>query len=223
MNIHKTITELRKQNGISQESLSEQLGVTRQAVSKWESGDSLPEINRLVEMSAIFHVTLDRMIKGKNQYDFQHAPNKNHQKLIQFLCHAKRNTYAAQRNSVESIRKKSIDYFFQEGKFSYSDSYFGGRQFSGQEIVYENQNPLWSMNYYGRVLGKNFSGDFLKESLLQVSPTMPYRGPSTYHQGDYSYLCLVKGDFLCFEGHEEVFSHHEKIYEGRFHGGLLQE
>ena len=52
---------------------------------------------------------------------------------------------------------------------------------------------------------------------------MPYRGPSTYHQGDYSYLCLVKGEFSCFEGHEEVSQVMKKIYEGCFHGGLLLE
>ena len=59
-------------------------------------------------------------------------------------------------------------------------SFFGAENFSGQEIVYKDEKPCWSMNYYGRVIGKNFNGDFLKEVLLQVDEKLPYRGPLFY-------------------------------------------
>ena len=49
------------------------------------------------------------------------------------------------------------------------------------------------MNYYGRVIGKNFNGDFLKEVLLQVDEKLPYRGPLFYQKGEYLYLLRVQG------------------------------
>jgi len=63
MNLSDKILELRKANGFSQEQLAEKLGVSRQSVSKWESGESLPEVERLIELSAIFNVTTDYLLK----------------------------------------------------------------------------------------------------------------------------------------------------------------
>ncbi len=64
MNIAERIMELRKKEGWSQEELAEHLGVSRQSVSKWESGASVPDINRILEMSRIFGVTTDYLLKG---------------------------------------------------------------------------------------------------------------------------------------------------------------
>ena len=57
------LTELRKKSGWSQEELAEQLGVSRQSVSKWEGAQSIPDMNKLIKMSEIFHVSLDCLIK----------------------------------------------------------------------------------------------------------------------------------------------------------------
>jgi len=64
MNISQRIMELRKKEGWSQEELAERLGVSRQSVSKWESGTSMPDINRILEMSQLFGVTTDYLLKG---------------------------------------------------------------------------------------------------------------------------------------------------------------
>lgn len=63
MNLSEKILELRKANGLSQEQLAEKIGVSRQAISKWESGESLPEVERLIELSAVFNVTTDYLLK----------------------------------------------------------------------------------------------------------------------------------------------------------------
>ena len=57
------IIELRKKNGWSQEELSEKLGVSRQAVSKWEGAQSVPDIQRILEMSRLFGVSTDYLLK----------------------------------------------------------------------------------------------------------------------------------------------------------------
>ena len=64
MNISDRIQNLRKIKGISQEELAENVGVSRQAVSKWESEQSLPDIDKIIIMSEYFDVTTDYILKG---------------------------------------------------------------------------------------------------------------------------------------------------------------
>ena len=64
MNIADRIQYLRKTNGISQEELADKVGVSRQAVSKWESEQSLPDLEKIIIMSDYFGVTTDYILKG---------------------------------------------------------------------------------------------------------------------------------------------------------------
>lgn len=64
MNLSDRIQYLRKVRGISQEGLADQLGVSRQAVSKWESEQSMPDLDKIISMSDYFAVTTDYLLKG---------------------------------------------------------------------------------------------------------------------------------------------------------------
>ena len=66
MALAEKLYELRKKNGLSQEQLAEQLGVSRQAVSKWESGQSVPESDKMISISNYFHVSLDYLMKEES-------------------------------------------------------------------------------------------------------------------------------------------------------------
>lgn len=59
------IIALRKKAGWSQEELAEQLGVSRQAVSKWEGAQSVPDMERILQMSKVFGVTTDYLLKDE--------------------------------------------------------------------------------------------------------------------------------------------------------------
>lgn len=63
MEISEKILQLRKANHMTQEELAEKLDVSRQSVSKWESGQSVPDIDKLVSLSQIFQVTTDSLLK----------------------------------------------------------------------------------------------------------------------------------------------------------------
>ena len=65
MEFNNRLYQLRKQKGLSQEELASRLNVSRQTVSKWEVGDSTPDMEKLVAMSALFDVSLDQLVLGK--------------------------------------------------------------------------------------------------------------------------------------------------------------
>lgn len=64
MKLAERIQYLRKMKGISQEELAEKAGVSRQAVSKWESDQSTPDVEKIIIMSDYFGVTTDYILKG---------------------------------------------------------------------------------------------------------------------------------------------------------------
>ena len=62
MNLGKKIAELRKKNNLSQEELADKVGVARQTISKWEIGDTTPDINQVKIISKIFNISIDELV-----------------------------------------------------------------------------------------------------------------------------------------------------------------
>ncbi len=62
MKLHEKIVLFRKKKGLSQEGLAEKIGVSRQAVSKWETGEALPEVTKLKTLADTFNVTVDFLL-----------------------------------------------------------------------------------------------------------------------------------------------------------------
>lgn len=67
MEFNNKLYELRKQKGFSQEELANRLNVSRQTISKWEVGESTPDMEKLVAISDLFEVSLDELVKGEEQ------------------------------------------------------------------------------------------------------------------------------------------------------------
>lgn len=93
MKFNEKLIELRKQKGLSQEELGYKLNVTRQTISKWELGQTTPEMDKLVELSKIFGVTIDELtneeksseieVKAKN---ISENKEKNGKGILAGLC-----------------------------------------------------------------------------------------------------------------------------------------
>ena len=147
---------------------------------------------------------------------------KNKEKVITFLCCAKKETYAGYGQEQTASRPNSHDLQYEEGGLKYIDTYLGSEKFSGEEAIWEKDEPIWAMNYTGRLVGEGFLGGFLKEVLARVDKDYPYRGPLFYEKEDYEYHCSVNGEFEWFQGYEEIFYKGNKIYECYFHGGLVK-
>ena len=219
--LNEKIVYYRKKNMLTQEELAYQLNVSRQTVTKWETGTIYPNIEYLIKLSNLFGVSIDSLVKEDDCLTLE-THKIEISELACFLVKAKKATYANKTNKVNSSRKESHDYSYQENNYTYLDSFFGAENFSGQEIVYKDGKPCWSMNYYGRVIEENFNGDFLKEALLQVDEELPFRGPLFYQKGEYLYLLRIQGKIDFFQGVEEIYYQTYKVYEGFIQGGIVK-
>ena len=84
--------ELRKQQGLSQEELAEKLGVSRQAVSKWERSEASPDTDNLIALAKIYGLSLDELIYGKKDEDgSSEAENKAEPEKVGDKDDAKKN------------------------------------------------------------------------------------------------------------------------------------
>jgi hypothetical protein len=72
--------------------------------------------------------------------------------LNDFIVRAKSVSYVGGGSQTDSCRPGSHDLKFQQGEFAYLDSYFGGTDFIGQEVVYFRDEPVWAIIYYGKIL-----------------------------------------------------------------------
>lgn len=67
MSLEARIKNLRKQSGMSQESMGERIGVSRQAITKWENGTGVPDVSNLIAIAELFQVSLDELLSGEKR------------------------------------------------------------------------------------------------------------------------------------------------------------
>lgn len=227
MNFSDKLTMLRRSRGYSQETLAGKLNVTRQAVSKWETGQSEPEFASLLAISRLFQVTADYLIREDGecipagQLSGALAPAQEAE-LLRFIARASRETYAGYGEEADPSRPASHDYHYREGGLLYIDSWLGGQGFAGQEAVWRDGKAVYAMNYCGRSLSPDFSGDFLKAALRAAPDSRPFRGPARYEDGENVYECTLEGNLGWFQGYEEIRFRGQKVYECFFHGGRME-
>lgn len=147
--------------------------------------------------------------------------------LTQFLNDANKSTYA-NKNAPKAppSRPRSEDYHFEKDNLIYHDTYFGGRDFIGGEVVYKDGVPVWGMNYYGYVLEPSVSEKdvyaFLREALMQeYADILPVRGPKSYENGGWRYANTADGELDRFTGKEEIHRGDELLYRADYHGGFI--
>jgi len=166
---------IRKSKGMTQEDLAEKLAVSRQAVAKWESGQVYPDISNLIQISNLFNVTVDYLVRDQEcMVSYENTEDNDLSKLIEFRFEANVNTYAAYMNETDSTRMDSHDFSYSSGPYTYHDTYVGGEKFAGEEAIWGDGKIQYAMNYLGRVLDQQFNGDFLKEALRKADKKMPY-------------------------------------------------
>lgn len=148
--------------------------------------------------------------------------------LNTFIVRAKANSYVGNAPKSLSYRPASHDIQFHDGAFSYIDSYFGGTDFIGQEVVYYEQQPIWAMNYYGQILQANLidaaqAGQIIKQSLSLLYQQSRFLGGFEHTVDDYIYTDTSTGTIASFTGVEWITRQNQRVYELVYHGGLIKD
>lgn len=77
MNIGERLLRLRKQKGLSQEEIANIIGVSRQTISKWETGESNPDFDKIIPLCDLYNITTDELIRGESKIIFENDVKKN--------------------------------------------------------------------------------------------------------------------------------------------------
>jgi hypothetical protein len=148
--------------------------------------------------------------------------------LTSFIVGAKAATYVGGGAHSSSCRSGSHDLQFRDNSFAYLDSYFGGADFIGEEVVYFEEQPVWAMNYYGRILKPLLitaaeAGQIIQTSLSAMYQQGRFLGGFEYTSGNSTYVDTSEGDTASFTGTEWITRDGLTVYELIYHGGLIRD
>ena len=147
--------------------------------------------------------------------------------LHHFIVCAKAATYIGDGEPSLPRRPGAHDLEFTEPPFAYLDSYFGGADFLGQEVVYYKEHPVWAMNYYGRLIEPAMIsaaevGQVLKESLSLLYEEGRFLGSFEHKAKSGTYFDTSEGDVSSFTGREWIECEGIIVYELVYHGGIIR-
>ena len=147
--------------------------------------------------------------------------------LEHFVVRAKAASFASGRaGHDESSRPESVNHRFEEGRFCYLDSVVGGTHFVGQEIVYLFNEPVWAMNYHGRIVDPAYGPPdivpVIQAGLSAVYDEGRFLGGSELVVDQYRYVDVSEGAIDDFAGYETIDVDGHYVYRLRYHGGLIR-
>jgi hypothetical protein len=150
------------------------------------------------------------------------------EQLTAFIVHAKAASYVGGGAPAAACRPASHDLQYREGQFAYLDSYFGGTDFIGEEVVYYAERPVWAENYYGRILEPAHitgaeTGQIIQASLARMYQEGRFLGGFEYAATNGTYVDTSQGGVASFTGQEWIMRNGLRVYELVYHGGLIKD
>ena len=147
--------------------------------------------------------------------------------LNSFILAAKRDTYVGNGSPAASTRSGSHDIVFSNGDLSYRDSYFGGTDFLGQEVVWKGEEPVWAMNYYGYILRPDLidaarAGWTIQAALSAMYEEGRFLGGFDWQRQHGIYQDRSTGDVAHFSGRETISVSGVVAYALDYFGGLVK-
>ncbi|MGV1757956.1 DUF5680 domain-containing protein [Rhizobium sp. A22-96] len=147
--------------------------------------------------------------------------------LNDFIVTAKSETYVGDGERLPSCRSGSHDIGYASGRWRYLDSYFGGTDFAGQELVWHDGEPVWAMNYFGHIVAPDLidghrAGMVIKSALLRLYlDEKRFLGGYEFEHAFGRYVDQSSGDCAHFSGQEVIMVADRKAYELDYRGGLV--
>jgi hypothetical protein len=147
--------------------------------------------------------------------------------LNDFIVAAKAETYVGDGVALPSCRNGSHDIGYVSGRWRYLDSYFGGTDFAGQELIWLDDEPVWAMNYFGRIAEPDLieakaAGMVIKAALMRLYlDEKRFLGGFEFDHPLGRYVDRSTGGCDHFIGHEVILVNEHKAYELDYRGGLI--
>ena len=147
--------------------------------------------------------------------------------LNDVIVRAKAATYVGGGVKVAASRTGSHDLGWSEGAWRYLDSYFGGTDFLGQEVLLRGAEPVWAMNYYGYVLRPDLidgakAGDTIKSALTAMYGEGRFLGGFDWTGPHGHYRDRSEGSAAQFRGREVILVDGVETYALDYFGGLVK-
>lgn len=147
--------------------------------------------------------------------------------LNAFILAAKRATYVGGGILAEPSRMGSNDLAFASGPWRYRDSYFGGTDFIGQEVVWRSEEPVWALNYYGYILRPDLidarqAGETIKAGLSGMYLEGRFLGRFEWSGPHGTYRDISSGGVEHFLGREVIVVSGSEAYALDYFGGLIK-
>ena len=106
MTFQEKLVKLRKLKGINQSELAASVGVSRQAVYKWESGQSYPEVSKLIELKALFNISIDDLLDDNYEVILPEKPKRRSRKTAEAKVEVKEEVKAEAEVKEEVITEE---------------------------------------------------------------------------------------------------------------------
>ena len=146
--------------------------------------------------------------------------------LEAFIVEAKAQTYVGAGRSAAPSRSGAHDLVYIRGDWIYRDSYFGGTDFIGQETVWHENEPVWSMVYHGFILVPDVidarrAGETIRSALTEMYKSGRFLGGFEWTGPFGRYVDLSTGDVFRFQGREHIETDGVEAYALNYSGGLI--
>ncbi len=147
--------------------------------------------------------------------------------LERFIIAAKAATYVGDGQKMAPSRAGSHDLEYVEGDWRYLDSYFGGTDFLGQEVVWHAGEPVWAMNYYGYnirpdLIDAERAGATIKAALSAMYGEGRFLGGFEWAGEHGRYVDVSRGTVARFHGREAILVDGAEAYALDYFGGLIR-
>ena len=149
------------------------------------------------------------------------------EQLNDIIVKAKAATYVGGGAKVGPSRSGSHDLAWSDGHWRYLDSYFGGTDFIGQEVVWFKEEPVWAMNYYGYITRPELidgqrAGETIKAALSAMYAAGRFLGGFEWVGPHGTYRDQSAGDAGHFHGREVILVAGQEAYALDYAGGLIR-
>lgn len=148
--------------------------------------------------------------------------------LERFIIEAKEMAYVGGKPPETVVtRPGAHEIRYEKAPYRYLDSYFGGTDFLGQELVWMKDEPVWAMNYYGRIIDPDRldgerAGTVIRQALGALYQEKRFLGGFTYVHPQGEYLDEAAGDYRSFTGVERILVDGRLAYRLDYQGGLIK-